>query len=111
MDMKIAPARLSGSLAAPPSKSHAHRLMTAMFLAGREIPEAMCTSDDLTATRRCLCALRSGETLDCGESGTTLRFLLPVASALGVNIGLTLLLGTAYFFATRALLDKRLNLE
>ena len=86
MDMKIAPARLSGSLAAPPSKSHAHRLMTAMFLAGREIPEAMCTSDDLTATRRCLCALRSGEALDCGESGTTLRFLLPVAAALGVKV-------------------------
>ncbi len=33
------------------------------------------------------------------------------ASTLGIGIGLELLKGTAFFFATRAILDKRLNLE
>ena len=42
-------------------------------------------SDDVKATARCLAALASGESpvrLDCGESGSTLRFLLPVAMTL-----------------------------
>lgn len=34
-----------------------------------------------------------------------------MASALGIYIGLDLLVGTGCFFATRAILDKRLNLE
>ena len=85
MDIRITPGKLRGSLEAPPSKSHAHRLMTATALAGGKIPESFCTSEDTRATFRCLNELHDGGVLDCGESGTTLRFLLPVAAALGIN--------------------------
>ena len=37
MDIRITPGKLRGSLEAPPSKSHAHRLMTATALAGGEV--------------------------------------------------------------------------
>lgn len=85
MDIWITPGKLRGSLEAPPSKSHAHRLMTATALAGGKISESLCTSEDTRATFRCLNELHDGGVLDCGESGTTLRFLLPVAAALGIN--------------------------
>ena len=77
MDIRITPEKLRGSLEAPPSKSHAHRLMTATALAGGKISESLCTSEDTRATFRCLNELHDGGDLDCGESGTTLRFLLP----------------------------------
>ena len=86
---------------APPSKSAAHRLLIASALA--EQPTLLTLieeSEDTQATRECLQALgarcqRQGELLeitpigggiadaelDCGESGSTLRFLLPVAAA------------------------------
>ena len=85
MDIRITPGKLCGTLEAPPSKSHAHRLMTAVALAGKKNSESLCTSEDTRATFRCLNKLHDGGILDCGESGTTLRFLLPVASALGIN--------------------------
>ena len=85
MDIRITPGKLCGTLEAPPSKSHAHRLMTAVALAGKKNSESLCTSEDTRATFRCLNELHGGGILDCGESGTTLRFLLPVASALGIN--------------------------
>lgn len=85
MDIIITPGTLRGTLEAPPSKSHAHRLMTAVALAGKKNSESLCTSEDTRATFRCLNELHDGGILDCGESGTTLRFLLPVASALGIN--------------------------
>jgi 3-phosphoshikimate 1-carboxyvinyltransferase len=59
--------------------------MTAVALAGKKNSESLCTSEDTRATFRCLNELHGGGILDCGESGTTLRFLLPVASALGIN--------------------------
>ncbi len=72
----------------PPSKSVAHRLMICAALAGMpsksvRLPE-QC-SEDLAATAECLAALMASEApeLDCRESGSTLRFLLPVAAALG----------------------------
>ena len=85
MDIRITPGKLCGTLEAPPSKSHAHRLMTAVALAGKKNSESLCTSEDTRATFRCLNKLHDSGILDCGESGTTLRFLLPVASALGIN--------------------------
>ncbi len=85
MDIIITPGTLRGTLEAPPSKSHAHRLMTAVALAGKKNFESLCTSEDTRATFRCLNELHDDGILDCGESGTTLRFLLPVASALGIN--------------------------
>lgn len=78
---------LEGRVRVPLSKSLAHRWMICSFLAGRsfDINEKygpLC--DDLKATHRCLSALSDGgEVLDCGESGTTLRLLLPVTAAMG----------------------------
>ena len=74
----------------PPSKSVAHRLMICAALSGMslksiQLPE-QC-SEDLAATAECLAELTDSESpvLDCRESGSTLRFLLPVAAALGKN--------------------------
>ena len=78
---------LSGTSAAPPSKSVAHRLLLAAFLAGADVGAVRFSgapSEDIDATMRCLRALHEKEpVLDCGESGSTLRFLVPVAAALG----------------------------
>lgn len=89
MDIKITPSHLEGTVCAPPSKSHAHRLMVALALSGHEIPKSFCTSADTKATRNALSELHNGGKPDCGESGTTLRFLLPVAAALGANVTFT----------------------
>jgi 3-phosphoshikimate 1-carboxyvinyltransferase len=74
-----------GAVTVPPSKSIMHRAIICDALAGgRDFPQGV--SEDIDATARCVLALVSGErnvTLDCGESGATLRFLLPVAAALG----------------------------
>jgi 3-phosphoshikimate 1-carboxyvinyltransferase len=86
-ELMIHPGLLRGRVTPPPSKSDAHRALIAAALAGdlnlaTGMPERM--PDDLKATRRCLLALAGGATqLDCGESGTTLRLLIPVAAALG----------------------------
>lgn len=89
----VLPRPLRGRIVPPPSKSHLHRLIIASFLAGVEPPAAEgVESDDIAATRRCIAALsaalESGSrnaTLDCGESGSTLRFFAPIAAALGVK--------------------------
>lgn len=93
-----------GKIGAIPSKSAAHRLLICAAFADAPT-EILCptVSEDITATIRCLCALgadirrtEDGFTvtpatdkptdaaLDCGESGSTLRFLLPVTAALGI---------------------------
>lgn len=83
----VGPGSLSGRVLPPPSKSDAHRALICAALAGDlsvvsglEGP----VSDDIRATQSCLSLLRSDQAeLDCGESGTTLRLLIPVAAALG----------------------------
>ena len=66
MDIIITPGTLRGTLEAPPSKSHAHRLMTAVALAGKKNSESLCTSEDTRATFRCLNELQnSSATADC----------------------------------------------
>ena len=85
-DLLIRPGKLHGDVEPPPSKSDAHRALIAASLAGGStclngLPKIV--SDDIEATRRCLLTLAHGENhLDCGESGTTLRLLIPVAAAL-----------------------------
>lgn len=72
----------------PVSKSHAHRVLIAEFLAGRlaSLAPSEGDCDDVAATKRCLGSLAAGDsTLDCGESGTTRRLLGPVAAAVGVR--------------------------
>ncbi|MDO4797103.1 MAG: 3-phosphoshikimate 1-carboxyvinyltransferase [Coriobacteriales bacterium] len=101
MDVTICPSTLTGAIGAIASKSMAHRLLILAALAqGPCTLECATSSADIEATASCLSSLglrdarRAQElaqprpslptTLDCGESGSTLRFLLPVAGALGL---------------------------
>lgn len=83
----IHPSPLHGTISAIASKSMAHRLMICAALA-EEPTEVICatTSKDIDATRACLQGLFSDGKLPCGESGTSLRLLLPVAAALGKTV-------------------------
>ncbi len=89
MNTTIHPVKLNGVIDAMPSKSHAHRLLIARMLShadgcAKAIDDIPSFSEDIAATKRCLAALETEHTLlDCGESGSTLRFLLPVAMAVG----------------------------
>ena len=108
MTVTITPAKLGGIITPPPSKSQAHRLIIAAALAeGESVLSHVARSQDITATVACMEELGAGFTwegdtltvrgmganamspqrrlapprLDCGESGSTLRFLIPVALA------------------------------
>ena len=88
MDIRIQPKLLSGTVTPPASKSMAHRAVLAMALAGGTgTLSNLSDSQDIKATKRCVEALKAprpdGELpfLDCGESGSTLRFLIPIALA------------------------------
>ena len=105
MDITISPRRLRGDLTVIPSKSQAHRLLIcAAFSDKPTLLQCAETNRDIEATADCLTALGAkilrtdyGYTvfpvkavpeqaeLHCRESGSTLRFLLPVAGALGVD--------------------------
>ncbi|MBN1777900.1 MAG: 3-phosphoshikimate 1-carboxyvinyltransferase [Clostridiales bacterium] len=101
-----------GKVKAVSSKSHAHRVLIAAALADRDT-EIACgdVNEDIRATVRCLEALGAkipyengvftvtplvrpvssgAHTLDCGESGSTLRFMLPVACALGAGASIAM---------------------
>ncbi len=84
--MRICPTVIDGEINAIPSKSYAHRIAICNFLAGKE-PTANCvgfTSNDIAVTEECLKKVKQGErVLDCGESGSTLRFLLPLMASIG----------------------------
>jgi len=80
----IAPGRRTGSVLIPSSKSIAHRELIAAALSGVEPPVIRGESNDTRATRACLKAMMSGERVwPCGESGTTLRLLEPIAGVMG----------------------------
>ena len=105
MELTIQPSKLRGTIAAIPSKSQAHRLLICAAFADR--PTALTcpqTNQDIEATAACLnalgacvtrtetgyevqpiAALPERATLPCGESGSTLRFMLPIAGALGMD--------------------------
>lgn len=105
MDVRITPSRLSGEVKIPASKSISHRLLICAGLSdGASEIDGLSMSEDIKATISCLEALgakirlENGKAyvngvsapekeaiLDCRESGSTLRFLIPVAAALGVN--------------------------
>lgn len=90
----IGPGRLRGSVTPPASKSIGHRVLIAVSLAAMDSGDLGAvqgigpeSGDDLAATFNCLEALFSTAEgpceLNCRESGSTLRFLIPVAAALG----------------------------
>ena len=89
MNVLIRPGKLLGTIDAMPSKSHAHRVLIAQKLAqlqGQVKDDALeipTFSVDIDATKNCLIQLdKEMPFLDCKESGSTLRFMLPVAMAL-----------------------------
>ena len=80
----IQPGRRKGTVTVPSSKSIAHRELIAAALSGVEPPLIRDESKDTLATRNCLKAMMSGERVwPCGESGTTLRLLEPIAGVMG----------------------------
>ena len=87
MNVKITPSALKGEINAIPSKSYAHRILIAAHLASGETKiNNLIDSHDIIATRQCLKDFNLEEPLlNCIESGSTLRFLLPVAGALGLR--------------------------
>ena len=85
MDIKITPCKLKGSMEIPPSKSYSHRALIAAYLGGGEAI-GVGESADTRATRECLEALKEGRALYANESGSTLRFMIPIAVNGEVNI-------------------------
>ena len=80
----IQPGRRCGTVIVPSSKSIAHRELIAAALSGAEPPVIRGESKDTLATRNCLKAMMSGESVwPCGESGTILRLLGPIAGVMG----------------------------
>ena len=105
MDITITPRPLRGDITVIPSKSQAHRLLIcAAFADGPTDLVCPDTNRDIEATVDCLNALGASitrtdsgynifpmakapasATLNCCESGSTLRFMLPIVGALGVD--------------------------
>lgn len=75
------PFRANGTVSGIPSKSYAHRALILSHFAGGNIV-LNAKNDDILATENCLKNIENGA-LFCGESGSTLRFMLPIVSALG----------------------------
>ncbi len=84
------PQRRAADIKIPASKSISHRAVIAAALAGGAELHNIGENNDISATREAMCALLSAKeneqiVVDCCESGSTLRFLIPIAAALGVN--------------------------
>lgn len=106
MKVKILPSKTSGEVSAPPSKSFAHRYFIGSVLSrGKCVIKNIADSDDISATLSCIEQLggsvtKDGNTVtviptaksqienavfDCKESGSTLRFFIPVVLATGAK--------------------------
>ncbi|MBE6551860.1 MAG: 3-phosphoshikimate 1-carboxyvinyltransferase [Ruminococcaceae bacterium] len=111
MKVTVYPGKVSGKVTAPPSKSMAHRLIIcAAFAKGKSVIKNVSMCEDVLATLDCISALGvkyeiSGTTvtieginiknakalssLPCRQSGSTLRFMIPICLICGQNIMLT----------------------
>lgn len=106
MDIRIEPAILRGNVSIPSSKSYAHRaLICAALSEGTSVIDGISMSKDIEATISAMtalgaiysvedggkvvvsgiCCAKKKTIIDCNESGSTLRFIIPIAAALGVN--------------------------
>ena len=123
MIAEFKPSRPAGRVSAPPSKSMAHRLLICGALAkGRSVIHGVSDSEDVRATLSCLSALgasytQTGDTvtingfdpkeartcpdLFCNESGSTLRFLIPLCLFGG---------GARHFVGSRTLFGRPLSI-
>lgn len=100
------PSKTSGEVSAPPSKSFAHRYLIGSVLSrGKCVIKNIADSDDISATLSCIEQLSGSVTkdgnivtviptnerqienvvFDCKESGSTLRFFIPVVLATGAK--------------------------
>lgn len=109
--VKITPKKLCGKVCAPPSKSAAHRAVLCAALSGgvssisnlsysqdilatlaaAECLGAKTTTNGTIATIEGVCKGNSldGVLIDCNESGSTLRFIIPIALAIGGGFSVT----------------------
>ncbi len=108
MDVRITPKKLSGKVKAKPSKSQAHRIIfaSALSFGQKTIIHNIEFSKDIEATASCVSkfgvecsydkdtktltvdsnlSVAKDTVFDCFESGSTMRFLLGVSSALGIK--------------------------
>lgn len=106
MKVKILPSKTSGEVSAPPSKSFAHRYLIGSVLSrGKCVIKNIADSDDISATLSCIEQLGGSVTkdgnivtviptnekqienavFDCKESGSTLRFFIPVVLVTGAK--------------------------
>ena len=104
--VRVSPCHLNGSVSVPPSKSAAHRAIICAALShGKSVVSPVDLSEDIKATIHCMKNLGAeislvdnalyidgshtldckAAKLDCSESGSTLRFLIPVAAAGGIE--------------------------
>ncbi len=117
MNVKVIPSRLRGEIFAPPSKSFAHRMMICSALAnGVSKVSGIAQSEDVLATLDCISELGakcnykentltvtgvdgrpSGKVFKCRESGSTLRFFIPISLVSG---------GTVRFEGTPRLIER-----
>ncbi|MCF0141924.1 MAG: 3-phosphoshikimate 1-carboxyvinyltransferase [Parasporobacterium sp.] len=118
MNIKIIPGTARGAVTVPSSKSYAHRMTLAAALSAGETHMGNITfCDDIDATMDCVRALGTGceagessinikgtagrfnteATLNCRESGSTLRFMIPVVL---INKG------TYHFTGTKRLFER-----
>ena len=108
MNVSIKPTRsVSGEIRAPPSKAVTHRALFAALLSkGSTIIRNPLSCDDTKATANAITALgasleygrekwtvnsngmprKPGQAIECGESGVTLRFTIPIASLVGAEV-------------------------
>ena len=114
----IHPKMLSGTVTIPPSKSYSHRSLICGALSGEGTRIFnLGESQDIDATARVLSCMgyqlskdveseyfqktkTTGKPLDCGESGSTLRFMIPLALHL---------LGKAEFIGSGRLMERPLD--
>ena len=123
MNVTIRPGKATGTVMAPPSKSMAHRMLICAGLAdGVSVVENIDLSEDIQATLGILeslgakCEFKDGkvivtgigskvlwtdQTLDCRESGSTLRFFVPVVLSAG---------GKFVFGGAKRLLERPLGI-
>ncbi|MBR2549107.1 MAG: 3-phosphoshikimate 1-carboxyvinyltransferase [Clostridiales bacterium] len=106
--MRISCKNIDLDIKAPPSKSVCHRELIVNFILGargKYLEESPDDNDDIRATKSCLRALENEDSetvvLNCNESGSTLRFMIPVALAVKSSNVKTLI------FRTRGRLIER----